>query len=310
MILTVTPNPMLDKILWLDELRFGATHRAQRMGMIAGGKGINVARALTGLGENTLATGFLGGPTGAAIRALLERENIPHDFIETAAATRTGFTLVEVESGRRTAVFEPGSQLQAGEVEALIRRVEQLLPGCRALALCGSMPCAGFDRLYADLLRLAHVWRIPVFLDSYLAPLKAGLEAQPQFLKPNREEALQTFGLDARAPGGMQKLLHLLSSSGAQCIFVTDAARPLGVMLNGKQYSTVPPKIASPNPLGGGDALVAGFLYAWLHGIRELELLRFAVAAGTVNAMHDTPGYADLEEIKACMERVQIEALS
>jgi tagatose 6-phosphate kinase len=310
MILTVTPNPMLDKTLWIDELRSGATHRAHRMAMVAGGKGINVSRALTGLAENTLATGFWGGPTGAEIRAILERENIPNDFVEIAAATRVGFTLVEEKSGRRTAVFEPGSLLQASEVEALLTRVERLLPRCRALALCGSMPCAGFDRLYANLIQLAHAWRVPVFLDSYHEPLKSGLAARPQFLKPNREEALQTFGLDARAPGGMQKLLHLLASAGAQCLFVTDADRPLGVMLNGKQYLAEPPKIASPNPLGSGDTLVAGFLYAWLRGMRELELIRFAVAAGTVNAMHDVPGYADLDEIKACMQRVQIDVLN
>src|SRR5262245_54254136 len=241
MILTVTPNPMLDKTLWLDELRCGATHRAQRMTMIVGGKGINVSRALTGLGESTLATGFLGGPTGAEIRALLEIEKIPNDFVELSATTRVGVTLVEEKSGRRTAVFEPGAQLQAREVGALLERVEQLLPRCRALALCGSMPCAGFDRLYADLIQRAHLRNAPVFLDSYHGPLKAGLAARPQFLKPNREEALQTFGLDARAPGGMQKLLHLLARSGAQCVFVTDADRPLGVMLNGKQYLVTPP---------------------------------------------------------------------
>jgi 1-phosphofructokinase family hexose kinase len=309
MILTVTPNPMLDKTLWLDDLRFGATHRARRMATIVGGKGLNVSRALKGLGEDTLATGFLGGPTGAEIRALLQRENIPHDFVETAAATRAGFTMVEEQSGRRTAVFEPGSKLQAGEVKNLMRLVERLLPRCRALALCGSMPCAGFDRMYADLIQQAHQRQVPVFLDSYHEPLKAGLAARPQFLKPNREEALQTFGIDAREPGGMQKLLALLAGAGAQCVLITDADRPLGVMLEGKQYLATPPRTATPNPLGSGDALVAGFLYAWLHGRRELELLRFAVAAGTVNAMHDIPGYADMEEIKACAQQVRIEAL-
>ncbi len=309
MILTVTPNPLLDKTLALDALRSGETHRARRVEMIAGGKGLNVARALVGLQEKTLATGFLGGHTGAVVRKLLTRENIPHDFVEIAGATREGFTLLEENFGRRTTVFEPGPQLHAHEVEALLQHIEQRLPHCRALALCGSMPCTGFDAMYANLIQMAHAARVPVFLDSYDAPLKLGLQAQPQFLKPNREEALQTFGIDSRTPGGMQELLQLLASSGPHGVFVTDADRPLGIVLNGKQYRAAPPAIPCRNPLGSGDAMVAGFLYGWLRGMTELEVIRFAVAAGTVNAMHTVPGYADLEEIQAWTQKVEINFL-
>lgn len=307
MILTITPNPMLDKMLWLEEFRAGAVHRAQRMEMIAGGKGLNVARALAGLGEKTMASGFLGGHTGAQIRAMLARENIAHAFVETAGATREGFTLIEENTGRRTAVFEPGTQLQNHEVEALVRQVERLLPRCRALALCGSMPCAGFDGLYAGLIHLARSAGVPVFLDSYLQPLKLGLEARPDFLKPNREEALQTFGIDVREPGAMPMLLRLFANAGAQCALVTDAQRPVGILLKGKHYCARPPAIAFRNPLGNGDAMVAGFLYAWLRHWEDLELIRFAVAAGAVNAMHTVPGYANVEEIAALAHKVEIE---
>ncbi len=308
MILTVTPNPMLDKTLWLEELRTGETHRAQRLEVIAGGKGINVARALRGLGENTLATGFLGGPAGTTMRALLDSDSIPHEFIETAGTTREGFTVVENKSGRRTAVFEPGPQLYPKEVEALLAFVQRRLPESRALALCGSMPSPGYDELYAEMIHLAHAAHVPVFLDSYLEPLKLGLAARPQFLKPNREEALQTFGIDTRAAGGMQKVMHRLASFGTQCFFLTDADRPIGVGLHGKQYLATPPPVACRNPLGSGDAMVAGFLYAWLQGWPAEELIRFAVAAGSVNARHTMPGYANLEEIKALAVQVKIES--
>lgn len=307
MILTITPNPMLDKTIWLSHFEKGQVHRSERIKQVAGGKGLNVSCALVGLNEATVATGFLGGWTGQVIRRLLDEQTIPHHFIETAATTREGFTFVDEASGERTAVFEPGSQLLAREVDALKQFVQEQLPNCRGLALCGSMPCAGFDNLYADLIKMARAANVPVFLDSYLEPLKMGLAAGPQFLKPNREEALNTFGIDMRTSEGAQSLLQLLAHSGAQCIFLTDAQHPVRVRYHKVDYVLTPPEIDCTNPLGGGDVLVAAFLYGWLHEMEDEELLRFAVAAGTVNAMHEMPGYAEIEEINDMMKRVELE---
>lgn len=310
MILTVTPNPMLDKTLELARFNKGEVHRAERMRQVAGGKGLNAARALAGLGESTLATGFLGGETGRIIRRLLDAQHIPHHFVEIAATTREGFTFIDRATTQRTAVFEPGSRVQTEEVETLKQFVQAQMPRCRALALCGSMPCEGFDHLYADLITMAHAANVPVFLDSYLAPLQLGLKARPHFLKPNREEARQTFGLDMREPEGARALLQMFAQHGAQAALLTDAERPLFVHLEGEHYRITPPAINCRNPLGGGDVLVAAFLYGWGHEMRREELLRFAVAAGTVNAMHDLPGYAEMNEIRAMMKQVEIEKLA
>ncbi len=307
MILSVTPNPMLDKTLWLSQLQIGKTHRAHRLEEIAGGKGINVSRALRNLGENTLATGFLGGYTGAPIRQILDAEKIPHAFVEIDATTRIGFTLMESETARHTAVFEPGHQLQAQEVAKLVEQVSALLPQCRALALCGSMPCEGFDHLYADLIGAARQANVPVFLDSYHAPLRRGLAAGPNFLKPNRDEVLNTFGFDVRRPADLQQALTQLMQAGAQYIFITDGERPVHVLADGRQYVAAPPVIDCVNALGSGDTMVAAFLYGWLRNMPEEELIRFALAAGAVNAAHDMPGYANLAEIKALAPRVQLQ---
>lgn len=309
MILTVTPNPMLDKTIWLARFAKGEVHRSERTEQVAGGKGLNVSRALVGLHERTLVTGFLGGETGQVIRRLLDEQNIPHHFIDVAATTREGFTFVDQTNGERTAVFEPGSPLQAHEIEALKQFVREQLPRCRALALCGSMPCSGFDQLYADLIAQAHAAHVPVFLDSYLAPLQHGLRARPHFLKPNREEALNTFGLDVRKTEEVRALLRLLAQHGAQGIFITDAEQPVHAWWQGASYRIQPPRLECRNPLGGGDVFVAAFLYGWLHEMEGEKLLRFAVAAGAVNAQHDLPGYANFAEIVALMEQVEIEGL-
>ncbi len=307
MILTVTPNPMLDKTIWVSSFAKGEVHRGERMEQVAGGKGLNVSRALVGLGAVTLATGFLGGGAGKVIRGLLDAQNIPHQFLEIAATTREGFTIVDNATNARTAVFEPGPQLESSEVDALKQFVREQLPQCHALALCGSMPSAGHDNLYADLIRQAHAARVPVFLDSYLAPLQQGLNAEPHFLKPNREEALQTFGLDVRNPEEKQRLFALLKRERTWAIIITDAERTVHAWLNGKSFLAHPPRLVCRNPLGGGDVFVAAFLYGWLRKMPSAELLRFAVAAACVNALHDMPGYANLAEIETMREQVILE---
>ncbi len=309
MILTVTPNPMLDKTLWVSSFTPGVTHRATRAVTIGSGKGINVSRALLALGEQTLATGFLGGYTGAQVRKLLDDENIPHDFVEVTGLSRVGFTVFDDEREDYTAVFEPGPELRQQEVDTLVEKVQRLLPRCRALALCGSMPSAGFDDLYFRLIELAKAVNVPVFLDSYKEPLRQGLKAHPDFLKPNREEVLRTFGIDIREPRSMKEMLRELAQAGAQWIFLTDGARKAGVYAQSQCYLATPPKIDVVNTLGGGDAMLAAFLYGWLRKMATEDLIRFTIAAGAVNAEDFMPGFADLNRIVLMAKNAVIEPL-
>lgn len=304
MILTVTPNPMLDKTLYVPKLTPGVTHRAQRAITLGSGKGINVARALWQLGEETLATGFLGGHTGQQVRKLLADEKLPNDFIDINAPTRIGFTVFDEASSHYTAVFEPGPELLAEEVECLLEKIEFLLPRCQALALCGSMPGASFADLYFRLIRNARQKNVPVFLDSYQEPLRLGLAAQPNFLKPNRDEALQTFGIDSREPGGMKAVLQKLAQTGAQWILLTDGERPVGIYAEGQYFLAAPPRINLVNGLGSGDAMVGAFLYGWLRKMAPIDLIRFALAAGAVNAEAFMPGFADLPRIQNLAKNV------
>jgi tagatose 6-phosphate kinase len=309
MILTVTPNPMLDKTLWVPAFAPGNTHRARRLETLVGGKGINVARALHLLGEQVIATGFVGGRTGNAICETLDKEEIRHDFVTVSSTTREGFTIVDLQTGQHTAVFEPGHLLTTNDIEALIEKVQTLLPSCRAVALCGSMPCVGFDGLFVRLIALAHRRSVPVMLDTYGEPLHLGLAASPDFLKPNRDEALQTFGIDSRRPGGHRAGLEKFAESGAQYIFLTDGERLAAVYAAGEFYLAHPPKVRAVNPLGSGDAVVAAFLYGYLRKFAEPQLIAFALAAGAVNAREFVPGFANLQQIEELAATIRLEHL-
>ncbi len=309
MILAVTPNPMLDKTLWVPAFTPGNTHRALRLEILAGGKGINVTRALRMLKENAVATGFVGGRTGEAILEALKHEGLQYDLVTIDSTTREGFTIIDSQTGLHTAVFEPGHQLTEKDVEALFGKVAELLPYCQALALCGSMPCAGFDDFFARLIELARRHNVPVMLDTYDEPLRLGLRAAPNFLKPNRDEALQTFGIDAREPDGKRALLEKFAESGATHIFLSDGERPAAIFADGEFYLAQPPQIRVVNALGSGDAMVAAFLYGYIHSLSTPMLIAFALAAGAVNAREFLPGFADLDQITTMAAQIELEPL-
>lgn len=310
MILTVTPNPMLDKTLWVSAFTPGNTHRALRLETLVGGKGINVARALRFLKENAVATGFVGGRTGEAILEALKQEGLQHDFVSIDSTTREGFTIVDAQTGQHTAVFEPGHELTANDVERLFIKVSDYMPYCQALALSGSMPCTGFDDFFARLIQLAHRHKIPVMLDTYGEPLLLGMTAAPRFLKPNRDEALQSFGIDAREPGGQRALLEKFAACGATHVFLTDGERPAAVFADGEFYLAHPPKIRAVNALGSGDAMVAAFLYGYVRSLSTPMLVAFALAAGAVNAREFVPGFADLDQITTMAAQVELVPLT
>src|SRR5512146_877795 len=127
MILTVTLNPMLDKTVRIGRLERGHIHRAERMGMVPGGKGINVSRQLKHLGIRTLATGFLGGEVGTIVAGLLKEEGIEHDFVFTESLTREGVTYLEPD-GTWAAVFEPSLRIDVRYVHELSAKIGSLAP--------------------------------------------------------------------------------------------------------------------------------------------------------------------------------------
>ena len=101
MIITVTLNAAVDKTLAVPNFRIGRRHRAVEQTSMAGGKGVNVARALKSLGQPVIATGVAGGPTGSRIIQQLTDEAILNDFVRIREESRTSTAVVDPTNGGR-----------------------------------------------------------------------------------------------------------------------------------------------------------------------------------------------------------------
>ena len=194
MILTVTLNAAIDRTVAVPNFRLGRRHRAVESRTVAGGKGINVARALNLLGRPVIASGFVGGPSGARVIEELQVESVLNDFIEIAAETRINLAVIDPTSGEQTEINERGPAVSAEETKRLFERIGYLAGGTKICVLAGSLPPGAGDDLYARLIDDLRRRGVPVVLDAEGEAMLNGVKAGAAMVTPNEAEAEELVG--------------------------------------------------------------------------------------------------------------------
>lgn len=308
MVTTVTLNPMLDKTVRLDTFVRSAIHRATAMECIAGGKGINVARQLKFLGVQSVATGFMGGEVGSRVLDLLRQEGIDADFVQADVPTREGVTYLEAD-GTSTAIFEPARQVPIERVHELSKKFHTLFPKSSWIVCSGSSPGAEADDLYYEAVLTAHKYGVMSVVDSYGEPFRLALRAVPSLVKPNKEEFEQTFGGSLQGDDDFVKALNHLLGMGIQYAIVTDGAQPCYAAIRGHYWKMTPPAVRTVNPIGSGDAMLAGILYGFHQGWKFQRCVSFGIAAGAANAQKWGVANSEIQEILSLEHQVRAQRL-
>ncbi|MFB7357890.1 1-phosphofructokinase family hexose kinase [Streptomyces gardneri] len=301
MILTVTLNTALDLTYRVPALTPHATHRVTQVIERPGGKGLNVARVLAALGHETVATGFAGGATGAMLRDLLASTPVRDELVATAGPTRRTVAVVDTTTGDTTQLNEPGPAITPAEWAGFRTRFTELLDGARAVALCGSLPPGIHVGAYAELIRLARAAAVPVLLDTSGEPLRRGIAARPDLVKPNADELAQLTGSrephratrDARRRGAHA----VISSLGPEGLL---AATPEGL------WRAAPPAPVKGNPTGAGDSAVAGLLSGLVDEAPWPERLTRAVALSAATVLSPVAGEYDPSAYEELLPRVKV----
>ncbi|MFB8409947.1 MULTISPECIES: 1-phosphofructokinase [Streptomyces] len=277
MIVTLTPNPSLDRAYELPSLDRGAVLRATRDRVDPGGKGVNVSRAVAAAGHRTVAVVPLGGPEGALLARLLGEHGIEAAGVRVAGSTRVNITLVEPDS-TLTKVNAAGPELSAAEAEALLEAVRARAAGADWIACCGSLPRGLGPEWYAQLVARAHRAGLRVALDTSGSALGATLAEEPDVVKPNAEELAEAVGRPIATVGEAVKAAGELRERGARAVLASlGADGQLLVDATGTWFGHAEP-VAVRSNVGAGDASLAGFLAA---GGRGPAALAAAVAHGT-----------------------------
>jgi 1-phosphofructokinase family hexose kinase len=312
MILCVTLNPCLDKTLVVPAWRPGELVRGRVVLEVVGGKGNNVARALSRLRRRPRPATFLGGAVGAHCESLLQKQDgLEPLAVQTEAPTRVILTVRTESSPVQTAFFDPDPAITPAEADALVALVESALrsDNIQALTLSGSSPCATTHGIFSDLVSLARARNVPVILDTYGPALKAIWGIWPTVMQLNRREAAAHLKKAVVSELDVSALLKDWDRHGVECGIVTDGPKPVSILLRGQRYQATPPSIEPVNPIGSGDSLLAGLVDGWLSGLEPEPLFRHAIACAVANALVWDAGAIDPATVAHLREKVQIEPL-
>ena len=309
MILTVTLNAALDRTVAVPRVRLGRRHRAVEARRAPGGKGVNVARALSCLGQPVIATGLAGGATGLRIRELLSSEHVLHDFTDVAGESRTNIAIVDPTSGEQTEINERGPEVSSEEVERFVARLMYLASGASYCVIAGSLPPGAPVDLYATLIAGLAERDVPVLLDTDGEPMRAGLRANPSLVAPNVAEAEEAVGYEFGDAEALDMALTSLVEMGAQEALITTPDGCVAIVGSGsyrRRYEATIEPLEPVAAVGAGDAFLAGLASARRAGCPAAEALANAVACGAESTQHLGAGTVDPAEVGALLERVSV----
>ncbi|KDN78688.1 sugar kinase [Streptomyces olindensis] len=302
MILTVTLNTALDITYRVRSLTPHASHRVSEVTERPGGKGLNVARVLAALGHEVTVTGFTGGATGRVVQEKLAAvPGVADALVPVAGATRRTIAVVDDRTGDTTQLNEPGPTVTPLEWSAFQDAYVDLLHGVSAVALCGSLPPGVPVGAYAGLVRTARAAGVPVLLDTSGEPLRRGVAARPDIIKPNADELAELTGSheplratqDARRRG-----------AGA----VVASLGPEGLLAATREgrWRATPPSPLRGNPTGAGDSAVAGLLSALVEHLPWPDRLTRATALSTATVAAPAAGEFDRGVYEELLGRVSV----
>jgi 1-phosphofructokinase family hexose kinase len=308
-ILCVTPNVAIDRTLSVRGFTAGGVWRAWAAGAAAGGKGLNVARALLKLGSPMRCAGPLGGWAGRWVAELAEEEGLPARWTWIAGETRTSVIVVG-DGGETTVINEPGPVLGEQEWEHFTADVGDAAYEAVAVCISGSFPpgapTGGLARLIAA---AGHAGARPVWVDTSGAALAEAVAAASAGIKINAEEAGELLGRPVREPAEALAAAHEIRrrAPGAAAITLGGEGAVLATAAGAWRASA--PSVVPVNPVGSGDCFLAGLVAGLADGRGEAEALRLATACGAANAMTGSAGAIEPADLARLLEQTRVRAV-
>ena len=299
MIYTVTFSPAIDYVVDLAKFEIGEINRTQQEQAFPGGKGINVSLVLANLGKSSVATGFLGGFTGAFIKEELAKRHISSGFIEVDGLTRIN---VKIRAGKETAINGQGPHITDRDIERLMAQLEKLGKD-DLLVISGTVPKSLPNNIYEMILERIKDNGVTVIVDATKEILLNTLKYHPLLVKPNKEELEEMFNVtinnDAELIDNASKLLKL----GARNVIVSlggDGALLVGEGLEPVLRSAPQGKVV--NTVGAGDSLVAGFIAEYIDSHDIKRAFKQGIATGSASAFSEY--LATKEEVQALLNKM------
>ncbi|MGL4106968.1 1-phosphofructokinase [Clostridium sp. LP20] len=305
MILVVNLNASVDKRYEMKELNKGSVMRALKVENTPGGKGIHVANVVTILGEECVATGFLGGKTGEFIEGKLKEYKINQDFIKINGDTRECLAII-TEDLTQTEILEPGPKVSIEEQDEFLKKYKDLIKDSEVVVASGSVPQNVSKDFYGKLIGIAKENRKKFLLDTSGELLSEGIKGKPFFIKPNKDEIQGLTGRRIEDDKDVIEEIKKFQESGIELVVISLGSKGSIAGYGGKFYKVNIPKVQAVNPVGSGDSYVGGVAVALQRGYEIEELLRYASACGTANAVEEETGFLRKDVVEDLYNKINV----
>lgn len=310
MILCIGTTPALQRVMFFRQLRIDAVNRAHTTLEGAAGKAINVAKVLRALGEEPLATGFLGGARGRKIQQVLDTRGIKSEFVKVAEETRECVTILNESEGTVTELVQESAAVTGTDYESLRGILLCHLPKCRAVVMSGTLAAGGKPDFYAQCVKLANEANVLSVVDAQGPALLEALKTRASLIKPNRAELAATVSRALTDETALIMAMRDVQQRGAERVVVTAGAEPTLALDGSHVWRISSPKITPVNPIGSGDSFTAGLVWRLLGGHDLGEAARWGAAAGAANALSAMPGELEVTDLKRLAGEITVECLA
>jgi 1-phosphofructokinase/tagatose 6-phosphate kinase len=312
MIVTVTLNAAVDRTLTVPNFQLGHRHRASQGLTLAGGKGINIARALKRLDVPVVATGLAGGRTGTRIIEELTSEAILNDFVRIGDESRTSTAVVDPTNASYSEINEWGPSVTGEELEMLFEKLYYLSRGASMVVFAGSLPRSVEDDFYAEAIRDLARRGVQCVLDSEGESLRLGTEAEPFLVSPNQGEAEALVGQEFSEEEDFIMALDTIAELGARNVLISEPSGCYALVREdrrARRFHVVAPRVEPVSAVGAGDVLLAGFLAGRFAERPIDDALRAAVAAAVASTQEVGAGRFDPREASRLQGSVDVREL-
>jgi len=308
MILVINLNASVDKKYEIEDIQKGQVMRARIVENTAGGKGLHVANVTTILNEDCIVTGLIGGKSGEFIEESIKSYGIKQDFVKISGETRSCLAFI-TDDQMQTEILEPGPKVSEAEQQQFLNKYIELIGQVTLIVASGSVPQNVPKNFYRKIIEIANTQKKKFLLDTSGELLKEGIEGIPYFIKPNRDEIEALTGRKIVTIEDAIKEIKKFQSSGIKFIAISLGAEGSIAGYEGRFYRVKVPKVQVVNPVGSGDAYVAGIAIAIQRGYNIVDTLKFAAACGTSNAVEKETGVVTEEGVNYLFEKIIIEEL-
>lgn len=305
MIRIICLNPVVDRMYYINDFRPGVLHKAIPPAIYPGGKGVNIARVVSQLGEECELYTFLGGSAGSLVKQDMLSHGVKLHEYWYEGETRSTINIIDNANRSETEITEPGTMIPEDLTNHFLSELRSDISNGDIIVCSGSIVSGMSDDIYKTISRITEEKGGSCMLDTSSKHLKASFPASYSFIKPNLRELNSLFDVK-EGEKSIAELASMAMEIGAESIMVSAGAEGCYFFHGDTVLKASVPDKPVVSTIGSGDSSVAGFCTARAIGLDDLQAVRLSMACGVSNAMHSEVGYIDRKQVEELLSEIEV----